>query len=405
MNLTKCAVVAGSVGILLSCATACRPETFATSNDAQVRTAAGAAAAPSATQRVYIGTYTGPKSKGIQLIRLDNASGAISTPELAGETESPSSVAISPDGRFLYSCNETVNTDGKGAGGVSAFSLDPASGKLTFLNQQTSGGGGPCYVGLDSSGKHAFVANYGGGSFEVLPIEADGKLGTPTAFVQDKDDSGADKPRQPHGHWINIDPSGKYLLACDLGLDSVFVFRFDAAKGTVAPADPPAAATPAGAGPRHLAFSPDGHFAYVITELKSTVVVYRWDSEHGRLREIQTISSLSEKNDGSTASAEIRVHPSGKFLYASNRGSNTIAIFDVDPTTGKLTAKACASCGGKIPRGMSLDPLGHWLLVANADSDNLICFHIDAATGALTETSHAQVGAAVDVEFPPAPSR
>lgn len=351
-------------------------------------------------QRVYIGTYTGPKSKGVQQIQLDPSTGALSAPELVGETESPSSLAITPDHRFLYSVNEMANVDGKGAGGVSAFSVDQASGKLTFLNQQTAGGGGPCYVGLDPAAKHAFVANYGSGSFEVLPIEADGKLGNPTAFIQDKDDSGAEKPRQPHGHWMNTDPSGKFVLACDLGLDSVFVFHFDSEKGTLAPADPPAAITPAGAGPRHLAFSPDGHFAYVLTELKSTVVVFKWDSENGTLHEIQTLSSLQPDNDGKTASAEIRIHPSGKFLYATNRGDGTIAVFDVDPTSGKLAAKAFTPSGVKGPRGMNLDPSGNWLLVAGQSSDNLISFRIGPKTGLLTQAQHVDVGGPVDVLFP-----
>ncbi len=374
------------------------------------------AAETSGPERVYVGTYTGPKSKGIQLVQLDTATGALSAPELVGETESPSSLAVRLPLQFtqlpttgvpdlndpwpFLAVNEMGNVDGKGAGGVSAFSLNLASGKLTFLNQQTSGGGGPCYVGLDPAAKHALVANYGSGSFEVLPIGSDGKLGSPSAFIQDKDDSGAEKPRQPHAHWIGIDPSGKYALACDLGLDSVFVFHFDADKGTLTPADPPAATVAPGSGPRHLAFSNDGKFAYVLTELKSTVVVFKWDAGHGTLHEVQTLSSLSPDSDGKqTASAEIRIHPSGKFLYATNRGDGTIAVFDIDPASGKLTAKAFVPSIVKGPRGMNLDPSGNWLLVAGQYSDNLVSFKIDPGTGLLTKAAQIDVGGPVDVLF------
>lgn len=350
-------------------------------------------------ERLYIGTYTGAKSKGIQVLTLDTATGQFSASELAGESENPSSVAVSPDRRFLFAVNEMSNVDGKGSGGVSAFSVDGGSGKLTFLNQQSAGGSGPCFVSVDAAGKHIFVANYGSGSVEVLPVASDGKLSEPTAFVQHKDEASAAKPRQPHAHWAATDPTGKYVLACDLGLDRVYVDRYDAEKGTLTPADPPAANVADGSGPRHLVFSRDGRYAYVICELKSTVIAFEWNSGEGKLKEIQTISSMPPGYEGKTASAEIRLHPSGKFLYASNRGNDTIAVFDIDPQSGKLTSKGNIACGGKTPRGFNIDPSGQWLVVGNQGADNLLSFKIDANTGMLTETSHTDVGVPVDVLF------
>ena len=394
MNLTTRLLQAGWIGLILCGLSACRSESAV----ATIETSAPAA--PSA-ERIYVGTYTPQKSKGIQIFKIDPATGGLTSDGLAVENESPSYLALAPSRKLLFAVNEMANLDGKGSGGVSGFSVDPATGKLTLINQQPSGGSGPCHLSLDAATGHVFVANYGSGSIEVLPLDSAGKLGARTAQVQDTDATGGEKPRSPHAHWIGADPTGKFVLACDLGLDSVYVYHFDAGKGTLAPADPPASTCKAGSGPRHLVFSRDGKFAYVICELNSTVIAYAWDAEHGTLKEIQTLSALPANYEGKFASAEIRLHPSGKFLYASNRGNDTITVFQIDPATGMLSVTSRVACGGKTPRGFAVSPSGQWLVVGNQGTDNLVSFKIDPQTGGLTEAAHTDVGAPVDVMFVP----
>lgn len=343
-------------------------------------TSAQAANAPS--YWVYIGTFTDHGSKGIYLMRMDAVSGALTEPELAVEADSPAFLALRPDHHFLYSVNE-VNT-----GTVSAFSIDQQSGKLTFLNKQSSAGHGPTHLVVGPQGKNALTANYGSGSVAVLPIEADGKLAAPSS-VDQHTGKGADPSRQegPHAHCINVDPSGHYALSCDLGLDKIFVYRFDPQAHTIAPNDPPFETVAPGSGPRHLAFSPDGHHLYVVNEMACTVAGFNYDASRGTLSEFQTISTLPEDFHGQKSTAEVAVHPSGKFLYASNRGdANSIAIFTIDPSNGKLTAAGRVSTQGRAPRDFALDPAGKWLLAANQDTDNIVEFRIDAQTGALQPT-------------------
>lgn len=334
---------------------------------------------------VYVGTFTAKQSKGIYRMRLDPATGALTEPELAAEAPSPAFLAIAPNHRFLYSVNEVEKLDGRKEGGVSAFSLDPGTGKLALLDRQPSAGTGPTHISLDSEGHNALVANYGSGSVAVLPIGSDGKLAPPASVDQHRG-TGADKMRQegPHAHCFNLDPAGRFALACDLGLDKVFVYRFDAATGAISPNDPPAASVAPGSGPRHLAFSPDGKRVYVVNEMACTVTGFDYDAEHGRLAEFQTASTLPEGFAGEKSSAEVAVHPSGKFLYASNRGqANSIAIFRIDPATGRLTPAGHTSTQGRAPRHFGIDPTGTWLLAANQDTDNVVVFRIDPDSGAL----------------------
>lgn len=367
-------------------------------NSANSCRAADAAAPPKF--RVYFGTYTGAMSKGIYHSTLDLASGQLSPPQLAAEIKSPSFVAIHPNRKFLYAVSEISDFQGKALGGVSAFSIDAASGNLTLLNQQSSEGAGPCHLVVDAAGKNALVANYGGGSVAVLPIDSTGKLSAASASIQHTG-SGIDKSRQekPHAHSINIDAKNRFAFAADLGLDKVLIYRFDADKGTLVANDPPAGVVAPGSGPRHFAFHPSGRFAFVNNEMTSSVTAFKYDAEKGSLTEIHTLSTLPNEVKGNST-AETVVHPSGKFVYVSNRGHDSIAIFTFDEASGKLTAAGHCLTGGKTPRNFNIDPTGQFLLAANQGTNDVFSFRIDSATGQLTATgSKIEVGSPVCVRF------
>jgi len=352
---------------------------------------------------VYIGTYTGPKSQGIYACRLDRASGAMTSLGVAAETVNPSFLAIHPNHRFLFTVSEVDSFGGKKVGAVSAFAIHPETGKLTLLNQQSSGGDGPCYLVVDKTGRDILVANYNGGSVEVLPIQPDGRLGEATALIQHKGSS-VDRQRQegPHAHSINVDAADRFAFAADLGLDKVLVYRFDPAKGTLSPNDPPSVSVKAGAGPRHFAFHPEGRYAYVINEMQSTVTAFSYDAGHGVLKELQTVSTLPSDFKDENSTAEVQVHPSGKFLYGSNRGHDSIVVFAIDPQRGTLRFVERQSTQGKTPRNFGIDPKGEYLLAANQDSDSVVVFRIDPKTGRLTPTGHSvKVPSPVCVKFLP----
>jgi 6-phosphogluconolactonase len=336
------------------------------------------------TMWVYIGTYTQRGSQGIYRADFDLATGRLESPRLAAEVVNPSFLAIHPSHKFLYAVGEVGDFAGGKGGAVSALAVDPASGRLSLLNQKSSRGAGPCHVAVDRSGKFVLVANYGGGSVACLPIQSDGSLGDATSFVQHAGSS-VDRQRQegPHAHSVNLDPANRFAFVADLGLDKVFIYRFDADRGTLSANDPPWAKVAPGAGPRHFAFHPSGRFAYVINEMHSTVTALGYDADRGALETIGTVSTLPEGFSGSSTTAEVQVHPSGKFLYGSNRGHDSIAVFAIDPDTGKLTAAGHASTQGKAPRNFGIDPAGRWLLAANQDSDSIVVFRIDGETGKL----------------------
>jgi len=338
----------------------------------------------------YVGTYTnGGKSKGIYVLKFDASSGKLTPHSVAEGVKNPSFLAIHPSNKFLYAVGEIDDFGGKKAGGVSAFAINSGDGSLKLLNQQSSGGTGPCHLNVDEAGKNVLVANYGGGSVACLPIGDDGKLRERSAFVQHTGKS-VDTGRQeaPHAHSINLDQANKFAFVADLGLDKVLVYKFDYNKGSLTPNDPPAASVEPGSGPRHFAFHPSGKFAYVINEMALTVTAFQYDPAHGTLKTLQTISTIpdSDRSQKGMSTAEIRVHPSGKFLYGSNRGHNTIAAFAIDSDTGKLTYLENESTQGKTPRNFFIDPTGAFLLAENQDSDSIVVFGIDAKTGKLEAT-------------------
>ena len=363
------------------------------------------AAAAAGQQLVYFGTYTGKKSQGIYVSRLNLATGALSQPELAVETKSPSFLAIHPNHKYLFAVGEIADFEGKKAGGVSSFAIDATTGKLTLLSQQSSGTPGPCHVSVDHSGKVALVANYGGGSVAALPIGADGKLAPASAHIQHSGiNAETGKPLVPHAHSINVSKDDRFALAADLGLDKVLIYKLDPAKGGLVANDPAFVSVPAGSGPRHFAFHPSGRFAYVINERTMTMTGFTYDAARGELKVIETVSTLppGESVQKGYSTAEVQVHPSGKFVYGSNRGHDTIVVFAVDDRTGKLKHVENQSTQGKTPRNFGIDPTGAFLLAANQDTDNVFVYRIDSATGKLTPTGGSvEVGSPVCVKFLP----
>lgn len=345
----------------------------------------------------YVGTYTTKtKSKGIYAYRFDAEKGQLTSIGVAAETTDPSFLAVHPNGKYLYAVNEIGNFNGGASGAVSAFAIDAKTGALKFLNQVSTRGAGPCHVSLDKTGAFVLVANYDGGSIVSFPVHDDGSLGTASGFVQHSG-SGPNTERQagPHAHWIGTSPDNRFALAVDLGLDQVIVYGFDASKGIFTPMISGFAKVKPGAGPRHLAFHPNGKFAYVLSEMESSVTVLSYQAKNGSFSPLQTISALPKDYSGPKEAAEIAVHPSGKFLFASNRGHDSIAIFSIDQSRGTLKSLGQVLTGGKTPRHFAIDPTGTYLLAENQESNNVVVFHIDSETGSLTPT-----GQTIDVPSP-----
>jgi 6-phosphogluconolactonase len=356
------------------------------------------AGAPVEKYRVYIGTYTGKLSKGIYQCELDLKDGKLSNIQLAGELTSPSFVAIHPNQKFLYAVGES---DGKKSG-VVAFAIDAKTGKLTRLNDASSGGSGPCHLVVDGTGKTVLAANYGGGSCCSIPIGADGKLLEGGSFHQHKGKSILGNQKGPHGHSINMDKANKFAFCADLGLDKIIIYKLDADKGTLSPHGE--FDTPPGSGPRHFAFHPNGKWAYTNGEMSMTLIAADYDADKGVLKQRQIISTLPKdetRKGGSTA--EVVVHPSGKFVFVSNRDPyNSIAIFSIDQESGELTAVGHERRGIKTPRNFAIDPSGKYMLVANQSGNNVISFAIHPRIGQTAPTgSSVEVGAPVCVRFMP----
>ena len=351
--------------------------------------AASGAQAQKGKYLFYVGSYTedGSKSKGIYAYRFDAATQEITSLGLAAETTNPSFVALHPNGRYLYAVNEVRDYKGPNSGGVSAFSIDRATGKLTFLNEVPSRGADPCYITVDGSGKYVLVANYTGGSIAVFPVRADGKLGDASAFIQHTG-HGLNPKRQEsaHAHSIDLSPDERFAFVDDLGLDELFVYKFDKSRGSLKPNNPPFVTLHSGSGPRHFALHPSGQFAYVISEMASTVTAFSINLKAGTLQRLQTLSTLPDDFKGENDDAEIEIHPSGKFLYASNRGHDSITGFAIDRSKGTLTLVDHTQTQGKTPRSFEIDPTGRLLFAENQESNNIVVFRIDERTGKLTPT-------------------
>src|ERR1700728_2450779 len=367
-----------------------------------------AEAAPAAHKKyfVYVGTYTaeaGSTSKGIYAYRFDSDTSELTPIGVAAETTNPSFLAVHPNYRFLYAVNETGNYQGQKSGAVSAFAIDRATGKLKLLNQVASKGADPAYITVDRSGKYVLVANYTGGSVAVFPVLEDGRLGEASAFIQHTG-HGADPERQegPHAHSIDLSPDNRFAIVDDLGLDETLVYKFDSAKGSLVPDEPAFAKADPGAGPRHFALHPSGNFGYVIDEMGSTVSVFSFDAGGGVLRPLQIISTIPKNFAGQNDDAEIQVHSSGKFLYASNRGHDSIAVFAIDPRKGTLTLIEYVPTKGQSPRNFEIDPTGTLLFAANEKSDNIVMFRINPQTGRLTASDKVlDISQPVCVKFVP----
>ena len=358
---------------------------------------ADAAPTPHGDVWVYVGTYTksgGSKStgansaaEGINLFRFDPATGRATQPAVVAKMQNPSFLARHPTRPLLYAISEVNEFGGEKAGAAAAFAIEAKTGRLTLLNRQSSGGPAPCYASVDHSGHALLVANYGGGSVASLPIESDGRL-KPPACVDKHHGSSVNPRRQtgPFAHCFEADPANRFALAADLGTDKLMLYRLDAAKGTFTPNEPPFVQVAAGTGPRHVAFHPDGRFVYLINELNSTISVFRYDAVRGTPTAVQEVSTLPAGFHGPNTTAEIQIDRSGRFVYGSNRGHNSIAIFAVDPENGTLKSLGHQSTHGKNPRHFAIDPTGEYLLAANQDSNNVVVFRIDGRTGLLRPT-------------------
>lgn len=367
---------------------------------------AGAPTARHTKYFVYIGTYTenGSESKGIYAYRFDSATGRLTPIGLAAEATNPSFLAVHPNGRFVYAVNEVSNYKGEKSGAVTAFAINYATGKLALLNQVATNGGDPCYITVDKTGKFVLVANYAGGSIAVFPVLKDGRLGGMATFVQHTG-HGTNPKRQegPHAHSIDMSPDNRFAIVDDLGLDQTLVYRFgDSASLTpdrrliytrMAKAND-------GAGPRHFAFHPNGKFGYVINEMQSTVTAFGYDAADGALHPLQTVSTLPKDFVKENTAAEVEVDPSGEFLYASNRGHDSIAVFAVDANQGTLSPVEYVSTKGESPRSFEIAPGGSLLFAANEKSDNIVLFRINAQTGRLTPTGRVlEIAQPVCVKF------
>ncbi|HZU38270.1 MAG TPA: lactonase family protein [Gemmataceae bacterium] len=348
---------------------------------------------------VYIGPYTGQGSQGIYRCDFDPALGRLTEPTLAAKTDNPSFLAVDPSRRYLFAVNEVEQWHGQKTGAISAFAIDPKTGALTPLNQQSSHGTSPCHLTVDKAGKHVLVANYGSGSVAVLPIGSDGRLGQATCVIQHHGHSvNAQRQEGPHCHCVKLDAANRFALVCDLGLDKVMIYRYDAESGKLTPNDPPSASVKPGSGPRHIALRPDQQNAYVINEMASTITAFRLNRDSGALTPIETVSTLPADYHAETSGAEIEVHPSGKWVYGSNRGYNSVVEFAIDSGSGKLTLVEQQRSHINVPRSFAITPDGLHALVANQDGKSVLAFTIDAQNGKFKPTeSRVEVANAVCV--------
>jgi 6-phosphogluconolactonase len=354
--------------------------------------------------RVYFGTFNTTPGTGIYKAVLDVKAGTLSEATLAGEAVRAGFLAIHPDGKHLYAVGELGGFKGKSPGSVSAFEIDTATGNLKAINSQPVGGPGPCHLIVDPTGRNVLSAQYSGGSCTVVPIAKDGSLRSRSSFHQHVGGSGVVERRQnaPHAHSINLDPAGRIAVVADLGLDQVVIYQFDPAAGTLTPNDPPFVKTAPGGGPRHFIFHPSGEFGYTNLEITSQVTAFKYDAASGTLTPIQTLPTLPKGYTDRNSTAEIRVTPDGRFLYVSNRGHNSIAMYAIDQKTGNLTSLGNEPTRGEVPRNFNLDPTGSYLIAVHQKSNNATLFKVNKKTGKLEFTGgEIEVPKSVCVRFLP----
>lgn len=356
---------------------------------------------------VYIGTFKGESSKGIYAWAFDSDSGKMEPLGLSAAASRPLFLALHPNHRFLYAVSRPSPVDRQHIGVVIAYAIDSRSGILTALNSLPSAGIDPAYLSVDQTGTNLLVANFGSnsgqGNASVFPIKQDGSLAEASDFVQFSG-TGVHPQRQqgPHSHAINVSPDNRFVVVTDLGLDKLFVYRFDSGHGKLTPNKPAFAALHPGAGPRHPVFHPSGRFVYVVNEIDSTITTFDYNTRAGALRELQTVSTLPKDFAGANSAAEVQVHPNGKFLYASNRGNDSVVVFSIDTRVGTLTPLEWVQTEGKTPGNFGIDPSGRWLLAANQGSDSLVLFRLDPKTGRLQSTGQSfAVGTPSCVRFLP----
>jgi 6-phosphogluconolactonase len=339
---------------------------------------------------VYFGSHGVGPNIGFSIAHFDTVSGALTQPKFLLEARAPAFFIIHPDGRHLYTC-----ASGE-PGGVGAYEINPRTGGLTLINRVLSGGGDASFIMLDRTGRFVLVANYLGGNISVFALRPDGGIGDWTAYEQHTGKS-VDPVRQTHAyaHSIAMDPTNRFAVVADLGLDKVFVYRFNPTTGSLAPNTPAFTTVEPGSGPRHVRFHPNGRWVYLDNEMASTLICFNWDPAGGVLSQFQTISTLPAGFSGSSATAEMEVRPDGKFLYVSNRGDDSLAVFSIDPSTGRLALVQHVPSGGKTPRNFAFDPTNRWMICTNHGSDNAVVFLVDEATGRLS-----QAGPPISVPYP-----
>lgn len=342
--------------------------------------AASALTAAATDLFVYFGSHSNRPGAGFSLSHFDTDTGVLTKPQFLLEAKEPAYFVIHPDGRHLYTCNSGT------PGGVSAYAIDPRTGALTLLNRELAGGGDTSYISLDNTNRFALAANYDGGNIAVFAVKPDGGLGDWTAFVQHTGKS-VNPQRQTHAyaHSIVVDPTNRFALVADLGVDKLFVYRFDEKTGKLTPNDPAFVPVPPGSGARHVKFHPNGHWVYLINEIASTIIGYDWDTATGTLKEFQNVSTLPADFKETSACAELQIHPNGKFLYGSNRGHDSLAAFAIDQTNGHLTSIQHIPSGGRTPRNFTFDPTAKWILCTNHGSNTAAVFRVDPDTGRLTQ--------------------
>ena len=352
----------------------------------------------SAAQQYLV--YFGTGDEAIHVSRFDAATGSLSTPEIAASVTRPNFLELHPNGSTLYACSRADGPDGP-VGLVIAYRIDRSTGKVTKLNQQEAGAPGPAHVNVSKDGKTVAVANYGGGSTASFRVGTGGKLVARTSVMQHEGHS-VDPRRQsePHSHSVNFSPDDRFVISADLGLDKLLVYEVDPATSALLPHDPPFATVEPGSGPRHFTFHPNGRYAYVINEMASTVTGFTWNAARGVLDSFQTISTIPEGYAEPTTTSEVQVHPSGKFLYGANRGHDSISVFSIDQSTGKLTQVEREPVQGKTPRNFRMDPDGKWLFTANQATNEVVVFRVDQQTGELSPTgTKVQIPSPMCVRF------